>query len=209
MARKRGQQGGPKYYTTFDVAKFLGVSAPTVVNWVNGGLLQAHRTPGGHRRMTREDILAFTHAHDLPAPRELDEDQEDGAPSTDGRRVLIVDDEADFCNLVRDFLVARGGWEVEVAHSGFAAGVAVARFRPVVVLMDLMMPDMDGFEVLHVLQKDPEMREIPVIACTAWRDPAVEERVRGEAFSGYVQKPLRLDAFVGLLESTLNARASR
>ena len=51
MARKRQENHGPSYFTTFQVAKFLGVSPPTVVNWVNSGLLVAHRTPGGHRRM--------------------------------------------------------------------------------------------------------------------------------------------------------------
>ena len=53
MARKKSSYDGPVYYTTYQVAKFLGVSLPTVVNWVNNGLLAAHRTPGGHRRIAQ------------------------------------------------------------------------------------------------------------------------------------------------------------
>lgn len=203
MSRRRDDKAGPVYFTTFQVAKVLGVSAPTVVNWVNGGLLVAHRTPGGHRRMTREDILAFAAAHDYPVGPELLGDSPAPAPSGESRRVLIVDDDPDYCALVKDYLEGRGGWVVESANSGFNAGLAVARFSPAVVLLDLMMPGMDGFQVLSVLQADPLMRRIPVVACTAWRDDAVEERVRREAFRGYVLKQAKLEALLEALESAL------
>ena len=201
MARRRAQSQGPSYLSTFQVAKLLGVSPPTVVNWVNAGLLTAHRTVGGHRRMTAEDVVAFARAHSYPLPSELVVDR---AP----RRVLIVDDEPEFCDFVREYLVRRASYEVAFAHSGFEAGLAVGRFKPGVVLMDLMMPDMDGFEVLRVLQGDPETRRIPVVACTAYRDPAIDERVRREPFVDYVQKPVRLDALLSLFEQVLEGKVA-
>ena len=74
MARRKSNFSGPTYYTTYQVAKHLGVSLPTVVNWVNSGLLAAHRTPGGHRRIARNDIIAFAREHNYPLSREfLDE----------------------------------------------------------------------------------------------------------------------------------------
>ena len=146
MARKKGSYDGPVYYTTFQVAKFLGVSLPTVVNWVNSGKLDAHRTPGGHRRIARNDIIAFARNHEYPLAGEL-------AESVTGRhKVLVVDDEEDFAEMVRDYLSLKGGFEVEVANAGFQAGLTVARFKPDAILMDIMMPDMDGFEVLRTLR---------------------------------------------------------
>lgn len=198
MARKRSEQTGPTYFTTFQVARHLGVSPPTVVNWVNGGLLTAHRTPGGHRRIAREDIVAFARSHDYPLSGDLAE----ATPALPraGRKVLIVDDEPDFCAMVRDYLQLRGGFEVEVADSGFSAGLTVARFRPGIILMDILMPDMDGFDVVRMLRKDPEMRDIPVVACTAYRDPQIEDRVKREGFNGFLLKPIKLDQLLVMLQ---------
>lgn len=207
MARKKSRQTGPIYFTTFQVAKYLGVSAPTVVNWVNSGLLLAHRTPGGHRRIKREDIVAFAKEHEYPLSAEL---LNGAAPTSTeasgGQKVLIVDDDPDFNAVVRAFLEARGGFDVECAESGFSAGLTVARFRPQVILMDIWMPDMDGVEVLRMLQGDPEMREIPVIACTSVRDAHTEERVRRERFVGYVEKPLDLSRLVAVISDAIAGR---
>ena len=130
---------------------------------------------------------------------------ESEVPSGD-RRVLIVDDEPDFCDLVRNYLQVRGALDVEVALSGFAAGLTIARFKPAVVVMDILMPDMDGFEVLKMMRSDPEMQEIPVIACTAYRDPQIEDRVRRESFHGYIEKPLKLDRLLEMIEQAMRGQ---
>src|SRR5512146_1875037 len=59
------------FYTTFEAARLLGVSLPTVVNWIKARRLKAHRTPGGHRRIGREDLAAFIVRHGMPMPDEL------------------------------------------------------------------------------------------------------------------------------------------
>lgn len=194
MARKKSPPDGPVYYTTYQVAKFLGVSLPTVVNWVNSGRLAAHRTPGGHRRIRHHDVVAFAREHNYPLDRSLLE------PVTTGvGRVLVVDDERDFGELVRDYLVAKGSLSVEIAESGFQAGLLLGRFRPDLVLLDIMMPDMDGFHVQRVMRSDPETRHIPMIACTGYRDPDVERRIREANFDGYVEKPIKLEALLALV----------
>lgn len=197
MARSKNTRGGPTYYTTHQVAKILGVSLPTVVNWVNSGKLDAHRTPGRHRRIARNDIIAFAREHDYPLPRDFLEEGE--GP----RRVLIVDDEKDFSEMVKDYLTIKGGFVVEVADSGFQAGYTVARFKPDVILMDIMMPDMDGFEAHRMLREDQETRHIPVIACTAYRDPVVDARVEEDEFDGFVEKPLKLEGLLGIIRRHL------
>ncbi|MFH1466247.1 MAG: response regulator [Pseudomonadota bacterium] len=196
MARRKTGIQGPQYFTTFQVAKLLGVSPPAVVNWVNQDLLKAHRTPGGHRRIAQHELVRFANEHHYPLPEDL--------RSTDAAsnwRVLVVDDEEDFCDMVREYLTIKGGFNVEVATSGFGAGLTVARFQPHVILMDIMMPDMDGFEVLQRLRSDPSTRAIPVIACTAFRDPVMEKRIQSENFDRFVQKPLKLDELLDVILS--------
>lgn len=190
MARKPLRPSG--YLTTFDVAGLLGVSPPTVVNWINAGLLLAHRTPGGHRRVSVQDLETFARAHAYPLPPEF-------SARLKLRRVLVVDDQRDFTGLVVEHLAAVGGWISEVAHSGFAAGYAVAQFKPDVILMDLRMPECDGFEVLARLRADLATRAIPVVACTGDGDPALVERVAQAGFVALVQKPVRLDRLAEVL----------
>ena len=202
MAKKPAS--GPTYYTTYQVSKLLGVSLPTVVNWVNSNKLRAHRTPGGHRRIARNDLIAFAREFNYPLSDEF------LAESSGRRRVLIVDDERDFSDMVREYLTVKGDFDVEVADSGFAAGYTVARFRPDLILMDIMMPDMDGFEVLRMLRAGRDTRHIPIVACTAYRDVDVERRIREDDFDGFMQKPLKLDELLQAIRSTMaNLSSSR
>lgn len=216
MARKKTSEApATRYMTTFTVAETLGVSPPTVVNWVNSGLLPAHRTPGGHRRIAREDLRQFAIQHDYPLPSDFDDalpseevevpNAARGAPT----RVLVVDDALDFCTLVREFLLLRGRYEVEVADSGFAAGYAVAQFKPHVILMDIDMPGMDGFEAMRRLQADAETRTIPVIACTAFLDTRTAERIQRGAFAGHLSKPLRLERLAETVDRIVSGKGGR
>jgi excisionase family DNA binding protein len=186
-----------EYLTTHKVAKLMGVSLPTVVTWVNAGKLAAHRTPGGHRRIAAPDLVRFAREYNYP----LSEDflrMVDPVP-----RVLVVDDDQAFCEMVRDYLEMKGSFRVEIANSGFAAGMIVARFRPDLILMDIMMPDMDGFQVLATLRESAENRSTPVLACTAYRDPELDERIARESFDGFLQKPLRLDHLLDVVSRKL------
>lgn len=198
MARRsRASEPATAFYTTFQVARFLGVSAPTVVNWVNSGLLKAHRTPGGHRRIQTADIVDFARTQNYPIPA--------GLNTASRPRVLIVDDEPDFCDLLRQWIQNKRDYEVEVAESGFVAGLSIARFKPNVVVMDIMMPGMDGFESLRQLRQDPDMSTIPVIACTAYHDPNVEAAARREGFAAYVEKTAQLDVILHQIDDLVRA----
>jgi excisionase family DNA binding protein len=179
----------PKYYTTFQAAKQLGVSLATVVNWINAGLLTAHRTVGGHRRIAAEDLAVFARSYNMPIDEELEEAH--GGPP----RVLVVDDDEDLLATVKTMLEQGRGYQVETARSGFAAGLAVARFRPDAILLDIRMPGMDGFEVVRELRVQRPGRTVPVIACTGYADPAMEEQIRVE-FDGLLEKPIDLDALL-------------
>lgn len=215
MPRRKTQDLAPEYFTTFQVAKMLHVSPPTVVNWVNSGLLTAHRTPGGHRRIAKADIVAFAKANEYPvpsfgpaAPTQIPLLPRTPPPPPPSKRVLIVDDLPEFCMLVREYLVEVGGYEVELAFSGFAAGLIVARFRPELILLDINLDPhnsgaMDGFEVLKLLELDPETRAIPVIACTGTSDSRVADQVRRGTLYAHLEKPFPLAQLADMVAEAL------
>jgi len=155
------------FYTTFEAARILGVSLPTVVNWIKARRLRAHRTPGGHRRIAREDLAGFMLKHGMPVPDEL-------AGAVPGRRkVLIVAEPGPAREGAARQLVA-AGLAVEQASPGFAAGAAAARYEPDAFV--LLAAASDGGEPLRAIRADRELGAVPVVALGApeWREALLE-----------------------------------
>lgn len=165
------------FYTTHEAARLLGVSLPTVVNWIKARRIKAHRTPGGHRRISHEELAAFMLRHGMPLPGEL-------SSAVEERRKALVIAEAGPARegLARQLAVA--GWAVEQASPGFAAGAATARFEPDVVVLDARSAD--GGDTLRDLLSDRESADVPVVAVgrADWEEPL------GEAgCAGFVPRP--------------------
>lgn len=120
----------------------------------------------------------------------------DGSPL----RVLVVDDEVNIAELLR-MALRYEGWDVEMAHTGSKAVAAAASFAPDAVVLDMMLPDFDGLEVLRRIRAD--LSDVPVLFLTA-RD-AVEDRIAGLTAGGddYVTKPFSLEEVVARLRGLM------
>ena len=174
-----------KNLSTFAIAKKLHVDPGSVANWIDQGLLNAHRTPGGHRRVAQEDLISFLREHKMPVP-------EDMAPANP--RVLIVDDEPAIAQLVsRAIQAAYPDFDVQTASDGFSAGTVVATLRPNVVILDLRMPGMDGFEVCKLIKSHDNTKHAEVIAMTAFPSPENEKRITECGARVCLPKPLDMD----------------
>ena len=105
-------------------------------------------------------------------------------------RALIIDDDRDLLSLIRRTLEFTAGWDVQTALSG-AAGIALARATPPdVILVDVMMPEMDGYEVCRRLKADSATASVPVVLLTARRD--LDERLlAGTGSAGVLLKPFQ------------------
>jgi excisionase family DNA binding protein len=184
VGRKRVELVPGPWYSTEQAAKALGVTRPTVARWIDAGRFERVSRPGAHRKIAHAALMRFARERNIELPEAL-------AKHREGRgRVLIVDDELDFAEMVAEFLQLVVGAEVAVADTGFQAGQEVERFRPHLILLDLMMPDMNGFDALRRLRAHPSTASIPVVACTAYRDPSVDERVVAARFDAFIEKPV-------------------
>ncbi|MFT3914611.1 MAG: helix-turn-helix domain-containing protein [Anaeromyxobacteraceae bacterium] len=137
------------YYTTFEAAQVLGVSLPTVVNWIKARRIKAHRTPGGHRRIAREDLAGFMLRQGIPLPAELS----DAVPA---RRKVLVIAEGGPAREGTTRQLAQAGFAVEQVSPGFAAGAAAARFGPEAIV--LHAGSQDGGDTLRGLKSRPRAR---------------------------------------------------
>ncbi|MEJ2692334.1 MAG: response regulator [Candidatus Thiodiazotropha sp.] len=147
------------YLSPGETAKILGVTPATLRGWTNRGRLRAETTDGGHRRYPVSEVLRLAKRNgiELHLPEDL------------SLRVLVVDDDEQFTQFIKEVLedIAEVS-VVEVAHSGYVAGNLIPRFKPDVVLLDLKMPGLDGFEVCELIKADIETRFIRVIAMSGF-----------------------------------------
>jgi len=170
------------FCTTREAAALLGVSVGTVQLWVETGLLQAWKTSGGHRRVLRDSIKSLLHKDsDGPSPAAsasavaalapaipvLTDDQAAPAALTRPLRVLVVEDDE---NLLRLYKVRLSAWPgapvVSLADNGVTGLLMLGRSNPDLLITDLDMPGMDGFNMLRVLHQTPEMRNTTIVVVT-------------------------------------------
>ena len=127
--------------------------------------------------------------------------------SNEKQKIMMVDDRPE--NLIAlEAILEEDDRELVKANSGEEALKFLLRDRFSLVLLDVQMPGMDGFEAHRMLRDDPDTKHIPVIACTAYRDDQVDQRIENEAFDGFVEKPLKLDQLLDMIKVKLQLPAS-
>lgn len=170
------------YLSPSEFAKRLNVATVTVRKWAQKGLLNPVTTPGGHRRYTFKELERFALEYNIPY------NDEDNSKL----RLLIVDDDAQ----QRKYLAARfktsARTQIETQHAedGFEAGHKLHTFKPSVILLDLMMPGIDGFEVCRYIKTNDATKHIRIIAMTGLYDTANVNRIIKMGAETCLSKPI-------------------
>lgn len=170
-----------QFLTPTEVAELFKVSPVTVRQWAQKGLLPAQVTAGGHRRFAPEALRAFAAERGITL-------------ETSGPRLLVVDDNLQFNSyLIALFNTLCPDVATESASDGFEAGRLVQLFKPTVVLLDIMMPGIDGVEVCRRLQADEQSKSIAIVAMTGHHTPELEARVLEAGARQLLKKPFSGD----------------
>jgi len=184
-----------KNLSTFAIAEMLHVDPGSVANWIDQELLKAHRTPGGHRRVATEDLVSFLREHRMPIPPEI---------QTIPTRVLVVDDNPAITQLIaRAIKTEHTDYEVVEAHDGFSAGNVLATLRPDVVILDLRMPGMDGYEVCRLIKSQEATKNAEVLAMTAYPSEENTQKILDVGARVCMHKPLDMDNLLKEIEASL------
>lgn len=179
-------------YTTHEVSRLLQVNPRSVINWIDQNLLPSYRTPGGHRRIRRDDLLGFLRKHQIPTPPSL---MEDGCFS-----VLIVDDEEDITQIIKAYFERKGGFQVTTVSDGISALLEVGRAKPDLLVLDIMIPGVDGVEVCRRIKADPSASTI-IIAISG--QPELEKKILQAGGDIFLTKPLDLERLYNEIRSLL------
>jgi excisionase family DNA binding protein len=172
----------PDWLTLGQAARFLGVAQSTIRKWSDQGRVPAFYTPGGHRRFRRGDLENFL-ARSGPGRQQA------------GPTVLLVDDDERMRELVRVEL-EREGYDVHEAASADEGLAAIENRPPELVLLDVMMPHVDGWEMLRRIQERHGVGAIPVLMFSGQVDEEARRQAASSGARGFIGKPFDLAELV-------------
>jgi len=124
------------------------------------------------------------------------------------KTVLMIDDEENFCSLIKESLEMRSDFDVFVATSGLEGLNIAKRVKPDIILLDIRMPDMDGFKVLEKLKKDKDTMAIPVIMLSALEDDASKIKASQLFDELYITKPVKIEDLQNSITEVLKRRGT-
>lgn len=167
-------------FTTGEVAEICKISQQTVIRCFDSGRLKGFRVPGSKfRRVPRAELIRFMKTNEIPI-----ENLDSGK-----RRVLIVDDDPAIVDMLVDIIGRDGRFEVKAASNGFDAGALTKEFRPDVVLLDFMLPDINGNVVCQRIKSDPELAHTKIIIVSGAVAPAEIDTLKAAGADEFIQKP--------------------
>ena len=172
-------------FTVFQASKYCNVSPKTIINWIEAGHIHAYKTVGGHRRVKKPDLEDFMRKQGIPIPQEEVVDER--------KRILIVDDDAIIVETIVQALEEEDyDYELISASDGFEAGLQVNHFRPHLLILDIMMPDIKGYEVCKKIKSNEETKDTKIIVLSAYLDDEKFKKMREYGADLCFSKPFPL-----------------
>jgi excisionase family DNA binding protein len=174
-------------FTTGEAAKICKVSQQTIIRCFDNGQLKGFRVPGSKfRRIPREALYKFMKDNDIPTD----------ALESGKRKALVVDDEIELVELMTKVLEEDGRFEVRVANNGFDAGMMVKEYRPDIIVLDVMLPDINGKEVCQRVRADPTLEDVRVLCMSGMVEDDKIQELRLAGADDFIAKPFEMDRLI-------------
>lgn len=174
-------------FTTGEVAKICSLSQQTVIRCFDSGRLRGYRVPGSRfRRIPRDALIQFMKDHQIP----LDQLE------TGKMRILVVDDDPAIVEMLVEVLERDGRFEVETAATGFDAGLKTREFRPDLIVLDYMLPDINGNSVCQRIRRDEALQGVKVIIVSGVIDREQVDQLFEDGADDFLQKPFSIEQLI-------------
>ncbi len=174
-------------FTTGEAAKLCNVSQQTIIRCFDSGQLKGFRVPGSRfRRIPRDNLYRFMKENGIPT-----DSLESGK-----RKALLVDDDEELAELIRDVLEGDGRFEVRVANNGFDAGMMVKEYRPDIIVLDVMLPDINGKEVCQRVRSDSTLDDVKIICISGMVEEDKIGDLKQAGADDFLHKPFEVEELV-------------
>jgi len=171
-------------FTTGEAAKICKVSQQTIIRCFDNGSLKGFRVPGSRfRRIPRDQLYSFMKDNGIPTD----------ALVSGNKKLLIVDDDEDLVELMVEAFSRDGRFDIRTANNGFDAGMKVNEFRPDLVVLDVMLPDINGREVCQRVRSDSSLDSVKIICISGMIESEKVESLRAAGANDFMQKPFAIE----------------
>ena len=185
-------------FTTGEAAKICKVSQQTIIRCFDSGQLKGFRVPGSRfRRIPREQLYAFMRDNGIPTD----------ALESGKRKVLIVDDDQELVELIVDVLEKDGRFEVRTVNNGFDAGMMVKEYHPDLIVLDVMLPDINGKEVCQRVRGDKSMDDVRIICISGMVEEDRIEDLKAAGANDFLHKPFEVETLIERMCALLDIEA--
>lgn len=182
---------GKKVFTTGEAAEICKVSQQTIIRCFDSGRLQGFRVPGSRfRRIPRDELLRFMRENDIPT---------EALDLRGKQRVLVVDDDPQILELFVDALNRDGRFDVRTASTGYDAGMLTEAFRPDVIVLDYMLPDVNGNIVCQRIRENDAFSGTKVVFVSGVVAPEEIERLKRAGADDFIKKPFNIEKLIARL----------
>lgn len=182
------------YFSVPEAAKICRVDRSTMFRWVKLGNIQFYTTSGGHNRILKEDLKKFLTESELPF--DIKDFQSDKI------KILIVDDDASVRKYLKQILT-NIFIETEMASDGFEAGKKLIQFQPDLIILDLYMPNIDGFKLCSDVKQDPSTKEIKILALSGHGTQENKDRILSSGADAFLSKAASKKDILDCIEKLL------
>ncbi len=174
-------------FTTGEAAEVCKVSQQTIIRCFDSGRLRGFRVPGSRfRRIPRDALIAFMKENGIP-PDALESGKQ---------KVLVVDDDPEIVELFVDVLSRDNRFEVRTATTGYDAGVLTQEFLPDLIILDYMLPDINGNVVCQTIRKNPNFEHMKIVIVSGVVNPdEINDLIRSGA-DEFVKKPFNIEKLI-------------
>jgi excisionase family DNA binding protein len=181
-------------FTTGEAAEVCNVSQQTIIRCFDAGRLKGFRIPGSKfRRIPRESLVAFMRENGIPS-----DNFENGK-----KKVLIVDDDAEIVELIADVLVRDGRFEVKTASSGYEAGIMTHQFNPDLIILDYMLPDINGNIVCKTIKSNPDFASTRIIIVSGVVNQSEIEDLLSAGAEDFMKKPFNIAELIDKISGVM------
>lgn len=171
--------------TVSQASKYCSVPTKTIISWIDSGDISAQKTVGGHRRIRKEDLDAVLVKKGISLPG--------NAKKEARKKILVVDDDRIIVETIVQALEEdEYGYEMISASDGFEAGLQVSHFKPDLLILDIMMPDINGYEVCRRIKENAAIKDIKIIVLSAYLNEEAFDQMKTYGADACFSKPLPL-----------------
>ena len=194
LPRAQSMDTAKELYTTGEAADICSLSQQTIIRCFDSGRLRGFRIPGSRfRKIPRDNLLRFMKENSIPM-----QNLQSGR-----KRLLIVDDDAEIVEMMTDVLQRDGRFDIKTASTGYDAGIITQKFRPNLILLDYMLPDINGNIVCKTIRDNPEFAGTRIIIISGVINQTEIDDLLKSGAEAFMKKPFSITELIEKIAAVL------